>query len=144
MEVANAPLIFFAYVRGVGFEPFKFNEEGENMKRTLVTLLGVIVFASGVVAAHEGEDHTKNNKVMGTVTAVDVEKGSLEIKVKDGKPETIALDKSTKVMKGDKTAAIGDIAVGTKVVVTLMDHSGMKMAMVVRLPAAKTEPAPAK
>lgn len=114
------------------------------MKRILVALLAVIVFAPGVVAAHEGEDHTRHNKVMGTVTSVDAGKGRLEIKMKDGKSETIALDKSTKVMKGDKAAAIGDIAVGAKVVVTTMDHSGVKMAMEVRLPAAKTEPAPAK
>lgn len=114
------------------------------MKRILVAFLGAIVLASGVVHAHEGEDHMKHNKVMGSVTSVDVEKGRLEIKMKDGKSETVALDKSTKVMKGDKAAAIGDITVGAKVVVTTMDHSGMKMAMEVRLPAAKTEPAPAK
>jgi hypothetical protein len=114
------------------------------MKRILVALLGVIVFASGVVVAHEGEDHMKHNKVMGTVASVDTEKGRLEIKLKDGKSETISLDKSTKVMKGDKAAAIGDIAVGAKVVVTTMDHSGMKMAMEVHLPAPKAEPAPAK
>lgn len=114
------------------------------MKRILVVLLGVIVFASGVVVAHDGEDHMKHNKVMGTVASVDVEKGRLEIKVKDGKPEIISVDKNTKVMKGDKPAAIGDVTVGARVVVTTMDHSGVKMAMEVRLPAPNTEPAPAK
>jgi hypothetical protein len=114
------------------------------MKRILVALLAVIVFAPGVVAAHDGEDHLKHDKIMGTVTSVDAEKGRLEIKMKDGKSETVALDKSTKVIRGEKPAAIGDVTVGAKVVVTTMDHSGMKMAMEVRLPAAKTESAPAK
>lgn len=114
------------------------------MKRILAALLGIIVFAPGVVLAHEGEDHMKHNKVMGTVASVDAEKGRLEIKMKDGKSETITCDKSTKVMMGDKPAAIGDVKVGARVVVTTMDHSGMKMAMEVRLPAAKTEPASAK
>lgn len=114
------------------------------MKRILVALLGVIVFASGVALAHEGEDHMKNKKVMGTVASVDAVKGRLEIKMKDGKSETISLDKTTKVMKGDKPAAIGDVAVGTRVVVTTMDHSGMTMATEIHLPATKAEPAPAK
>lgn len=114
------------------------------MKRILAVLLGIIVFAPAVVAAHDGEDHMKGNKIMGTVASVDAEKGRLEIKMKDGKSETIVLDKSTKVMKGEKTAAIGDVTVGARVVVTTMDHSGMKMAMEVRLPATKMGPAPAR
>jgi hypothetical protein len=114
------------------------------MRRFLAVLIGILVFAPGVVVAHEGEKHMKNPKMMGTVSSVDAEKGRLEIKMKDGKSETISLDKSTKVMKGDKAAAIGDIAVGARVVVTTMDHAGMKMAMEVRLPAPKAEPAPAK
>jgi hypothetical protein len=114
------------------------------MKRILAALLGIIVFAPGVLVAHEGEDHMKGSKIMGTVASVDTEKGRLEIKMKDGKSETIILDKSTKVMKGDKAAAIGDVTIGARVVVTTMDHSGTKMAMEVRLPATKTEPAPAK
>jgi hypothetical protein len=114
------------------------------MKRIVVALLAVIVFASGVVAAHEGGDHMKHKKVMGTVASIDVEKGRLEIKMKDGKSETISVDKSTKVMKGDKPAAIGDVTAGERVVVTTMDHSGMTMAMEIRLPAPKAEPAPAR
>ena len=114
------------------------------MKRILAALLGIIVFAPGVLVAHEGEDHMKHNKVMGTVASVDTEKGRLEIKMKDGKSETITCDKSTKVMMGDKPAAMGDVKVGARVVVMTMDHSGMKMAMEVRLPAPKVEPASAK
>ena len=41
------------------------------MKRILAALLGIIVFAPGVLAAHEGEDHMKHDKVMGTVASVD-------------------------------------------------------------------------
>lgn len=114
------------------------------MKRILAALLGIIVFAPGIVLAHEGEDHMKNKKVMGTVASVDAVKGRLEIKMKDGKSETISLDKTTKVMKGDKPAVIGDVAVGTRVVVTTMDHAGMTMAMEIHLPAPKAETAPAK
>ncbi|HSB64494.1 MAG TPA: hypothetical protein VLJ18_10030 [Thermoanaerobaculia bacterium] len=114
------------------------------MKRILALLLGVMVFAPGVVAAHEGEDHMKHKKVMGTVTSVDAEKGRLEIKMKDGRSETVSLDKSTKVMKGDKPTTIGHVTVGARVVVTTMDHSGMRMAIEVRLPAPKADPAPAK
>lgn len=114
------------------------------MRRILAALIGILVFTPGVLKAHEGEDHTKHNKIMGTVASVDAEKGRLEVKMKDGKSETITVDKSTKVMKGDKPAAIGDVTVGSRVVVTTMDHSGMKMAMEIRLPAPKPEPAPAK
>jgi hypothetical protein len=47
-------------------------------------------------------------------------------------------------MKGDKPAVLGDVAVGTRVVVTTMDHAGMTMAMEIHLPAPKAETAPAK
>jgi hypothetical protein len=114
------------------------------MKQILVVLLGIVVFASGVVVAHEGEDHMKYKKVMGTVTLVDAEKGRLDVKTKDGKSATISLDGNTKYFKGDKPAAIGDVTAGERVVVTTMDHSGMTMAMEIRLPASKAEPAPAK
>lgn len=114
------------------------------MKRILAALLGIIVFAPGVVRAHEGEDHMKHKKVMGTVTSVDAEKGRLEVKMKDGKSETITIDKTTKVIKGDKPAAIADVTTGARVVVTTTDHSGMPMAMEIHLPAPKAEPAPAK
>jgi hypothetical protein len=114
------------------------------MKRILTALFGILVFAPGLLVAHDGEDHMKHNKVMGTVAVVDAEKGRLEVKMKDGKSAVVSLDKNTKVMKGEKPGAIADVAVGSKVVVTTMDHSGMTMAMEIHLPAAKGDPAPAK
>lgn len=113
-------------------------------KQILAMVLGIVVSLPAVVAAHEGEDHMKHKKVMGTVVSVDAEKGHLDVKTKDGKSTTISLDAKTKYYKGDKSAAIGDVAVGAHVVVTTMDHSGMKMAMEVRLAAPKPKTAPAK
>ena len=109
-------------------------------KQILAMVLGIVVSLPAVVAAHEGEDHMKHKKVMGTVVSVDAEKGHLGVKTKDGKSTTISLGAKTKYFKGDKPAALGDVTVGARVVVTAMDDEGAMKAMEVHVaePRQKT------
>lgn len=113
------------------------------LKQILAMVLGIVVSLPAVVAAHEGHDHMKGHKMMGTVASVDAEKGRLDIKTKDGKSMTISLDAKTKYYKGDKPAALGDVTVGARVVVTAMDDAGAMKAMEVHLSETQRETAPA-
>lgn len=105
------------------------------MKRFLLALLAPLALFPLAAVAHEGHAH----KVMGVVAAVDA--SHVEVKAKDGKTMSIALDAKTKVVRGKAAAAASDIAPGSRVVVTMMEEGGAMKAMEVQLPEV---PAPKK
>ena len=82
-------------------------------------LAGLIVSAAlmlpGVALAHEGHAH----KVMGTVSMV--HENHLDVKDAKGKVTTVALDAKTKIRRGKAVAALADIKVGDRVVVTTLE-----------------------
>ena len=83
-------------------------------------LAGLIVSAAlmmpgGVALAHEGHAH----KVMGTVSMV--HENHVEVKDAKGKTTTVALDAKTKIRRGKAVAALADIKVGDRVVVTTLE-----------------------
>ena len=53
---------------------------------------------------------------------------------------TIPVDSGTKYFRGDKPAALGDIRVGGRVVVTASEEAGAMKVLEVHLSAPKTEP----
>ena len=104
------------------------------MKRlTIVILLFVAATIPAQLLAHEGHEH----KVMGTVTAVDA--SHVEIATTDGEKSTILLTKETKYLRGKTSVAAADIEVGGRIVVTVVEKDGKKMAKEVRLAVADKE-----
>ncbi len=72
----------------------------------------------GALTAHEGHVHSPR-KLMGTVTAVEVERNRVTLKTPDGKTQEFYVDHATKYHTGQPTAAsLADLQVGTRVVVT--------------------------
>jgi translation initiation factor IF-1 len=97
----------------------------------------VIVAALAVpvaIRAHEGHGH----KVMGTVSAVHEE--HLEVKTRDGKIVTIALDQKTVYRHGKAKAAMKMLKVGDRVVVEATEDARTKTmtAKSVQMAAAPT------
>lgn len=109
------------------------------MKRICSIALGALLL-SGPLVAHEGHQH----KIKGTVAAVDVAAHRLEVKGTDGKTVALTLDDKTKVTRGTGPAAMGDLAVGTRVVVTMTEENGAKKAVEIRLPETEKPASPRK
>lgn len=91
-----------------------------------VPFAAAMVFAATLIA-HEGHAH----KVMGTVAVVD--QTHLEIDAKDGEKVSVLLTPQTKYLKGKAAASVGDIKVGQRVVVTMVEEAGKKKATEVLL-----------
>src|SRR5881397_3273042 len=88
-------------------------------------------------AAHEGHSH----RVMGFVKAVDVV--HIEIETKEGKKVSALLNEETKYRRGKATATATDVKAGDRVVVTLVEKEGKKIAQEVLLaPAEGEHPSP--
>lgn len=114
------------------------------MRRIALAVSAVGLFATNTVLAHEGHAH----KLMGTVTAVHVEMNHIEVKTKDGKTSGFYVNPGTKYLKGDAPAALSDLAVGTRVVVTTKMEGEKAIATEVKIgdtasgggPAPKANP----
>jgi hypothetical protein len=74
--------------------------------------VAALVLSASALAAHEGHDH----RIMGTVSAI--HGTQLQLKTTEGKEATIALNGSTKVMRGTDVVGTTDIKAGERVVVT--------------------------
>jgi len=86
------------------------------MKRLM--LFGAMLAAlawTGRAAAHEGHAH----KVMGTVAVIDA--SHVEVDTKDGKKESYPLTPETKYLKGKVAAALADVKVGARVVLSVVE-----------------------
>ena len=99
-----------------------------------VSFAAAMAFAAAL-AAHEGHVH----KVMGTVAVVD--QTHLEIDAKDGGKVSVLLTPQTKYFKGKVTASVGDVKVGHRVVVTMVEEAGKKKATEVLMGTGGTAPA---
>ncbi|MEX2272596.1 MAG: hypothetical protein WD690_14080 [Vicinamibacterales bacterium] len=91
------------------------------MTKTLKRLAGLAIFGlllmSGAALAHP------NHKVMGTVMKVTTE--HVIVKDRAGKEHTIKLAKTTKVTKNKKAMKAADVAVGTRVVATVISDTDL-------------------
>src|SRR5574341_2197414 len=89
------------------------------MRRWSGVMIAVAMAAfPGGLAAHEGHVHG-THKLMGTVTAVQVERNRVTLKTPDGKTQEFYVDPATKYHTGKPTAAsLADLQAGTRVVVT--------------------------
>lgn len=103
------------------------------MTRWLISIgvLGLLMFGSAPRAfAHEGHAH----KVMGVVSMV--HENHVEVKDKDGKTTTHALDAKTKIRRGKAVAKLAEIKVGDRVVVSFVeskDKAGKKVVTVTQV-----------
>jgi hypothetical protein len=87
----------------------------------------------GRLLAHEGHAH----KVMGTVVAIDA--AHIEVDTKEGKKESHPLTKDTKFLKGKAPATVGDVKVGARVVLSVVEKDGKKSVTEVLLGEAKPD-----
>ncbi len=108
------------------------------MKRIGSIALSAFLLLAGPLVAHEGHQH----KVMGTVAAVDAAAHRLDVKSSDGTTMALTIDAKTKVTRGAAPAAIGDVAVGSRVVVSVTEEGGVKTAVEIRLPQSEKPAAP--
>jgi hypothetical protein len=79
-----------------------------------------LVALVGVASGHEGHAH----KVMGTVAAVTAEQ--IEIVGQDGKKAAFVLTKTTVFKKDANVAALKDVTVGSRVVLSSVEKDGKK------------------
>lgn len=85
--------------------------------RIAAAALVAAVAMSGAAIAHE------NHKIMGIVTMVAAD--HIVVKDRDGKEHTIKLVKTTKVTRNKKAMKTADLAVGTRVVATVVSDRDM-------------------
>lgn len=85
--------------------------------RIAAAALVAAVAMSGVAIAHA------NHKIMGTVTMVAAD--HVMVKDRAGKEHTIKLVKTTKVTRNKKAMKASDLAVGTRVVATVVSDKDM-------------------
>lgn len=108
--------------------------KGQRVKRlhTLKIGLTAAILLSAIPAlAHEGHHHS----AMGTVKALDTTR--LDLETKDGKLETFVLTDATAYKRTDTPAKREDIRIGERAVVMYEMKEGRKLALEVRLGAAK-------
>jgi hypothetical protein len=78
-----------------------------------------------LLGAHEGHTH-----VMGTVTALT--DGQMVVQTKDGRSETIRLDRNTRYRATGVARSGGTVSVGDRVVVEITEEAGGLLAAEVR------------
>ncbi len=98
------------------------------MKRLLLSL--ALLSSTAIAFAHGGLTH-----VMGVVAAASAT--TLDVKTTDGKLATVALDPSTKWMKGTSSITEGDVHTGDRVVIHAKPVNGKLIAVEVAVGAAK-------
>ena len=101
------------------------------MEKVVIALISLTVLMMSPIRllAHEGHAH----KVMGTVAAVDA--SQVEIDTKDGKKVSVVLNEDTKYLRGKTPVTAADIGIGERIVVTVVEKEGKKMAREILLPS---------
>ena len=102
------------------------------MKKLTTIALFFAASASLTAFAHEGHAH----KVMGTVVSISAEQ--IEVSNPEGKKEAWALTKETVFKKDKAMAAAKDVAVGTRVVLSVVENDGKKTVSEVLIGIAAT------
>ncbi len=106
--------------------------------RNIVVALSLFVALAlpGSLLAHEGHKH----KEMGTVVAVDA--SHVEIETKDAKKVSVLVNKETKYLRGKTLVTAKDIKVGERIVVTVVEKEGKKIASEILLAPTDEKSAP--
>jgi hypothetical protein len=84
------------------------------------------LIVSTLAVAHGGMEH-----VLGTVTAVT--ENSISVKTRDGAIKTIEFDGETKFVKGDASATIKEVQVGSRVAIHAHSHDNALHAAEVKI-----------
>jgi len=104
------------------------------MIRRLLAVLTVMTLAiTGNAAAHDGHDHGKTHKMMGTVKAVHAEMNHVEITTTKGTTSGFYVDAKTKYVRGSSKLTLADLKPGTRVVVNAKGEGEKMTAVEVRL-----------
>ena len=90
------------------------------MLKKLVAYTFTFLLLAGALLAHGNATH-----LMGTVTAV--AKDTVTIQDKDGKSIVVMLEKTTKFLKSKQTTTVGEMKIGTRVVIDAQMNEKMKM-----------------
>ena len=91
------------------------------MKQLMTIALFLVASTSLTTFAHEGHAH----KVMGTVVSITAEQ--IEVSTPEGKKETLPLTKETVFKKDKAVITAKDVAVGTRVVLSVVEKEGKKI-----------------
>ena len=111
------------------------------MIRRMLAVVAVTTLAvAGSAGAHEGHDHGKAHKMMGTVKAVHADMNHVEITTTKG-TSGFYVDAKTKYVRGSSKLTLADLKPGTRVVVNAKGEGEKMTAVEVRLSGA---PATAK
>jgi hypothetical protein len=97
------------------------------MKRTIVLVFALSVTLAALLSAHGNEPHIRGTVVSATDT-------SIVVKTAGGASQTLAIDSSTKVLRGKTKGSLQDVKVGDRVVVHVMKHPDHLMAEEIDLP----------
>ena len=94
-----------------------------------------LVAMSGQLLAHEGHEH----KIMGKVVTIDEKK--IEVESTDGKRVTGALNADTKYLRDNVPASRGDVKVGERVVIVVVEDKdkvqNVKQVLLGTIPSAE-------
>ena len=111
------------------------------MIRRMLAVVAVTTLAvAGSAGAHDGHDHGKTHKMMGTVKAVHAEMNHVQITTAKGDGE-FYVDAKTKYLRGSTKLTLADLKPGTRVVADVKGEGEKMTAVEVRLSGA---PAAAK
>ena len=105
------------------------------MKKLLTLAMFFVASTPLTALAHEGHSH----KVMGTVVSISAEQ--IEVSNPEGKKETFVLAKETVFKKEKAVAAAKDVAVGVRVVLSIVEKDGKKSVSEVLIGMAPEAPA---
>jgi hypothetical protein len=105
----------------------------ERIMKRLISLfaLAMLVAASAIVTAHEGNEH-----VRGVVTQVSAQ--SMTVQTPDNKTRTLAVTVKTTFQRAGKTAQLADLQVGDRVVVDVPEKSSDALLVQIGAAAAAT------
>ena len=113
------------------------------IRRTLAALAVVTLAITGAAVAHEGHDHGKTHKMMGTVKAVHTAMNHVQITTAKGE-SGFYVDAATKYLRGATRLTLADLKPGTRVVVDAKGEGEKMTAVQVRVagkaPAASARP----
>jgi preprotein translocase subunit YajC len=98
------------------------------MKVLFIAVLSLVMVTAAL--AHGGMEH-----ILGTVSAVSDH--SITVKLSSGESREVAVDSSTKFVRGNAAVALGDVQVGDRVVVHAGKHGDKVSAAEVQLGPVK-------
>jgi hypothetical protein len=98
----------------------------KKLSLTLISALPCALLLSVLTFAHGGMEH-----IMGTVTAISDH--SLSVKTSNGAVTAVEFDSETRFTKGDDDATVGDVQVGSRVVIHAHKHDNSLHAAEVKI-----------